>query len=381
MEQIRARIREKRGVDYTEQQIRELAAVKLEKFLDPRGVRSDLLEQFRRMRPPVDPPELPNYAFDDDDAVRHAPRADSLDPPAAAPDPEAVLQPEPADPGAAHPVAAQHDAGAGEAEQLARGPALDQLTYEVMHNLVLEDDAHGHRGEEPQDAGRVADQPSRVQRAARARARERRRLQGAGAGRARIPAAPPPSAARLREPRPRRAATRSPSTGRGRRPRRNAGRQPRAGRPRRALSRRRARRRDPASAAGAVAGAAGRRGGASAAQRHGSAPMPDGRPRRRRTGAARRRPTRQSRRSSPSPSTTAGPADSGPTADPSPTRHAVKLAIVVQRYGPAINGGAELHARYIAEHLARHAEVEVLTTCATRLRHVAQRAARRRRAP
>lgn len=43
----------------------------------------------------------------------------------------------------------------------------------------------------------------------------------------------------------------------------------------------------------------------------------------------------------------------------------MKLAIVVQRYGHAINGGAELHARYIAEHLARHAEVEVLTTCAT----------------
>jgi glycosyltransferase involved in cell wall biosynthesis len=43
----------------------------------------------------------------------------------------------------------------------------------------------------------------------------------------------------------------------------------------------------------------------------------------------------------------------------------VKLAVVVQRYGSAINGGAELHARYVAEHLARHAEVEVLTTCAT----------------
>jgi glycosyltransferase involved in cell wall biosynthesis len=42
----------------------------------------------------------------------------------------------------------------------------------------------------------------------------------------------------------------------------------------------------------------------------------------------------------------------------------VKLAVVVQRYGQSINGGAELHARYIAEHLARHAEVEVLTTCA-----------------
>jgi glycosyltransferase involved in cell wall biosynthesis len=43
----------------------------------------------------------------------------------------------------------------------------------------------------------------------------------------------------------------------------------------------------------------------------------------------------------------------------------VKLAVVVQRYGPAINGGAELHARYVAEHLAHHAQVEVLTTCAT----------------
>jgi hypothetical protein len=60
MEQIRARIREKRGVDYTEQQIRELAAVKLEKFLDPRGVRSDLLNEFRRGEPD------PNYAFEDD---------------------------------------------------------------------------------------------------------------------------------------------------------------------------------------------------------------------------------------------------------------------------------------------------------------------------
>ena len=52
MEQIRARLREKRGVDYTEQQIRELAAVKLERFLDPRAVRSDLLTAFRAARPP-----------------------------------------------------------------------------------------------------------------------------------------------------------------------------------------------------------------------------------------------------------------------------------------------------------------------------------------
>jgi glycosyltransferase involved in cell wall biosynthesis len=42
----------------------------------------------------------------------------------------------------------------------------------------------------------------------------------------------------------------------------------------------------------------------------------------------------------------------------------VKLAVVVQRYGADINGGAELHARYIAERLSRHASVEVVTTCA-----------------
>jgi glycosyltransferase involved in cell wall biosynthesis len=42
----------------------------------------------------------------------------------------------------------------------------------------------------------------------------------------------------------------------------------------------------------------------------------------------------------------------------------VKLAVVVQRYGADTSGGAELHARYIAERLAKHATVEVLTTCA-----------------
>ena len=42
----------------------------------------------------------------------------------------------------------------------------------------------------------------------------------------------------------------------------------------------------------------------------------------------------------------------------------LSLAIVVQRYGADINGGAELHARYIAEHLAPHADIRVLTTCA-----------------
>jgi glycosyltransferase involved in cell wall biosynthesis len=42
----------------------------------------------------------------------------------------------------------------------------------------------------------------------------------------------------------------------------------------------------------------------------------------------------------------------------------MKLAIAVQRYGVDISGGAELHARYIAERLSARMEVRVLTTCA-----------------
>ena len=42
----------------------------------------------------------------------------------------------------------------------------------------------------------------------------------------------------------------------------------------------------------------------------------------------------------------------------------MKLALVVQRYAEDIGGGSELHARYIAEHLAARADVRVLTTCA-----------------
>jgi hypothetical protein len=63
MRQIRARIRDKRGVDYTEEEIRELANVKLEKFLDPKGIRSDLLQQYRRAREADTSPR--NYAFED----------------------------------------------------------------------------------------------------------------------------------------------------------------------------------------------------------------------------------------------------------------------------------------------------------------------------
>jgi hypothetical protein len=48
MRQIRTRIREKRGADYTDAEIQQLASVKLEQFADPSGLKSDLLEQFRK---------------------------------------------------------------------------------------------------------------------------------------------------------------------------------------------------------------------------------------------------------------------------------------------------------------------------------------------
>jgi hypothetical protein len=68
MRQIRARIQAKRGVDYTEEQIQELANVKLERFLDPKGVRSDLVEQFKRARDrKIDPFQPQQWTTDAND--------------------------------------------------------------------------------------------------------------------------------------------------------------------------------------------------------------------------------------------------------------------------------------------------------------------------
>src|SRR6478672_3741295 len=131
MEQIRARIREKRGVDYTEQQIRELAAVKLEKFLDPRGVRSDLLDQFRRQQPAYEPPELPNFAFEDSTLFEshRAPIRWIL---------KLFFNPNPL----IQALNIQSRLNTMNAEREARREAtrrqMDQLYYELIHNLVIE---------------------------------------------------------------------------------------------------------------------------------------------------------------------------------------------------------------------------------------------------
>jgi hypothetical protein len=138
MDQIRARIREKRGVDYTEQQIREMVAVKLEKFLDPKGVRSDLLEQFRSAKPGYTPPELPNYAFEDEtlfDSHRGLLRTIRR---WLRPILKLFFNPNPL----IQALHIQAHLNTVYAEREARREAgrhgMDQLYYEVMHNLVLE---------------------------------------------------------------------------------------------------------------------------------------------------------------------------------------------------------------------------------------------------
>lgn len=138
MEQIRARIREKRGVDYTEQQIRELAAVKLEKFLDPKGVRSDLLEQFRKAQPAYEPPELPNYAFEDATIYETHRGPLRLIRKLLNPLLKLFFNPNPL-------IRALHIQSRlntmfaeREARREAARRATDQLNYELIHNLVVE---------------------------------------------------------------------------------------------------------------------------------------------------------------------------------------------------------------------------------------------------
>jgi len=139
MEQIRARIREKRGVDYTEQQIRELAAVKLEKFLDPRGVRSDLLDQFRKAMPAYEPPVLPNYSFESDTLFESHRGIIRFFRKLFHPllklflfNPNPLIR--------ALNIQAQLNTmyAEREAQRESSRRAMDQLYYELIHNLVLE---------------------------------------------------------------------------------------------------------------------------------------------------------------------------------------------------------------------------------------------------
>jgi hypothetical protein len=138
MEQIRARIREKRGADYTEQQIQELAAVKLEKFLDPRGVRSDLLDQFRRAQPPYSPPDLPNYAFEEHTLFESHRAPLRLMRRLLQPILKLFFNPNPLIQALNIQSRLNTMYAEREATREAARHAFDQLHYEVLHNLVVE---------------------------------------------------------------------------------------------------------------------------------------------------------------------------------------------------------------------------------------------------
>ena len=132
MRQIRARIREKRGVDYTETQIQELASVKLEKFLDAKGMRSDLVDQFRRSHGVGPPP--PNYGFEDTtlfDSHRAPVRwIRALLKPIL----KLFFNPNPL----IHVLHEQSRINELYAQRFHVRDELDALYYEVIHNLVLE---------------------------------------------------------------------------------------------------------------------------------------------------------------------------------------------------------------------------------------------------
>ena len=169
MRQIRTRVRDKRGVDYTEQQIQDLANAKLEKFLDPKGVRSDLLEQYRRHRGESRPL---TYAFEDTTLFDSDKAIGPVHPPAAQTGAQAVLQLQHPHPGPAHAGRRQHP----------RPPERGSLLRAAPQPGAGADPIE-HRDQEPQDARRVAPEPARVHRAAVPRPRGRRPVQARCASR------------------------------------------------------------------------------------------------------------------------------------------------------------------------------------------------------
>jgi hypothetical protein len=132
MGQIRTRIREKRGADYTEAELQHLASVKLEKFLDSRGVRSTLVEAFRKTR--VASPEPAAYEFTDETLfesprpwLRRVRRW-------LAPILRLFINPD----RLSAALRVQKDVNADFHRRFRAREEMDPLYYEVVHNLVLE---------------------------------------------------------------------------------------------------------------------------------------------------------------------------------------------------------------------------------------------------
>jgi hypothetical protein len=138
MDQIRARIREKKGVDYEEQQIHELAKAKLDQLLDPRSVQTDLLDRLKKLQPSFEAPQLPAYEFEDTtlfDSTRGPLRTIRR---LLNPILKLFFNPNPLI-GALHTQAKLNAMYADrEAKRDAMRLAGDQLHYQILHNLLLE---------------------------------------------------------------------------------------------------------------------------------------------------------------------------------------------------------------------------------------------------
>ncbi len=126
MRQIRGRIRDKRGVDYTEEQIQELAKVKLEKFLDPRASDPTCWSSFGSM--PSDVP--PIYPFDDKTLFASSKPLVRFIRKLLRPVLKLLFNPNALN----HVLHTQ----VGINDFLMARAARDVLVYEVMHNLVVE---------------------------------------------------------------------------------------------------------------------------------------------------------------------------------------------------------------------------------------------------
>src|SRR5258708_20126654 len=129
MRESGARIREKRGVDYTDEEIRELANVKLEKFIDPKGVRSGLLEEYRRLSSAEAPP--PNFSFGEDTLYETHRAPIRWLRSFLRPFLKLLFNPNPL-------IQALHIQAELNQRNAERHARLDALHYEVIHNLVVE---------------------------------------------------------------------------------------------------------------------------------------------------------------------------------------------------------------------------------------------------
>lgn len=151
MEQIRQRIRSKRDEDYTEEQIRELAKVKLERFLDPQNIRSDMVTYYRRRLKEReaalrDTPDVPtSYDFDPEIVFRSSRgivgRLLYWVRRLSSPIVKIFFNPAPI----LHALTVQQEINKRQAEaisQMVRTHTefieIAALNYEVMHNLVVE---------------------------------------------------------------------------------------------------------------------------------------------------------------------------------------------------------------------------------------------------